>query len=262
MKPFLVALWVEALKARRSLVPLLTALGFSLAPLAGGLFMFILQDPVRARTMGIISTKAQLTAGTADWPALLGLLAQATAGGGAMLFAIVTAWVFGREFSDHTTKELLALPTPRAAIVAGKFVVIVFWTAGLAALVFGLGLAVGAVIGLPGWSAALVQRSAVDLVITWSLTLALMPLVALLASAGRGYLPPLGWAIFTLALAQIAAATGWGDWFPWAVPALYSAAASPRSAQVGLHSIIVVTLACAVGLACTFGWWRTADQTR
>jgi ABC-2 type transport system permease protein len=257
---YLAALWAEALKARRSLVPWLTALGFSLAPLAGGLFMFILQDPVRARTMGIISAKAQLTAGTADWPAMLGLLAQAAAGGGTMLFAIVTAWVFGREFSDHTAKELLALPTPRAAIVAGKFVVIVIWTAGLAALVFGLGLAVGAVVGLPGWSAALIQRSAVDVVIIWSLTLGLMPFVALLASAGRGYLPPIGWAIFTLALAQLAAATGWGDWFPWAVPVLFSTPG--RSAQIGPHSYVVVVLAGVVGLVSVFRWWHSADQTR
>jgi ABC-2 type transport system permease protein len=256
----LAALWAESLKARRSLVPWLTALGFSLAPLAGGLFMFILQDPVRARTMGIISAKAQLMAGTADWPAMLSLLAQAAAGGGMILFAIITAWVFGREFSDHTAKELLALPTPRAAIVTGKFIVIVVWSAGLAALVFVLGLIVGAAVGLPGWPAALIQRSAVDIVIIWSLTLALMPFVALLASAGRGYLPPIGWAILTMALAQLAAATGWGDWFPWAVPVLFSAPA--RSAQVGLHSYIVVALTGAVGLASVFGWWRSADQTR
>ena len=108
---FLAALWAEALKARRSKVPWLTALGFSLAPLVGGLFMIILKDPERARSMGLISAKAQLAAGVADWPTFFGLLAQATAVGGAMLFTIVTAWVFGREFSDHTAKELLALPT-------------------------------------------------------------------------------------------------------------------------------------------------------
>ena len=37
------AIWVELLKARRSKMPLLTALAFSLAPLAGGFFMFILK---------------------------------------------------------------------------------------------------------------------------------------------------------------------------------------------------------------------------
>src|SRR5215210_5366214 len=104
MTLFRAALWAEALKARRSKVPWLTALGFSLAPLVGGLFMIILKDPERARSMGLISAKAQL-AGVADWPTLLNMLTQATAVGGALLFALVTAWVFGREFSEHTAKE-------------------------------------------------------------------------------------------------------------------------------------------------------------
>ena len=99
MRHGLAALWAESLMARRSKVPWLTAFGFSLAPLMGGLFMVILKDPARARSMGLISTKAQLTAGVADWPTFLGVLAQATAVGGAMLFALVTAWVFGREFA-------------------------------------------------------------------------------------------------------------------------------------------------------------------
>ena len=76
--------------------------------------MIILKDPEAARSMGLISTKAQLAAGVADWPAFFGMLAQAIAIGGAIVFAILTAWVFGREFSDRTAKELLALPTSRA----------------------------------------------------------------------------------------------------------------------------------------------------
>jgi ABC-2 type transport system permease protein len=107
MMLFRAALWAEVLKARRSKVPLLTALGFSLAPLVGGLFMVILKDPERARSWGLISTKAHLSAGVADWPTFLGLLAQATAVGGALLFTIVTTWVFGREFADHTVKSCL-----------------------------------------------------------------------------------------------------------------------------------------------------------
>src|SRR4051794_27608721 len=120
MTLFRAALWAEALKARRSKVPWLTALGFSLAPLVGGLFMIILKDPQRARSMGLISAKAQLAAGVADWPTMLSLLAQATAVGGGLLFTLVTTWVFGREFSNHMAKELLALSTSRAAIVAAK----------------------------------------------------------------------------------------------------------------------------------------------
>jgi ABC-2 type transport system permease protein len=253
MTLFRAALWAETLKACRSKVPWLTALGFSLAPLVGGLFMIILKDPERARSMELITAKAQI-AGVADWPTLLNMLTQATAVGGALLFALVTAWVFGREFSDHTAKELLALPPPRAAIVGAKFVVVTLWATGLTALVFAIGLVVGAAVGLPGWSRALLWRAASDLVVTAGLTLALMSPVALLASAGRGYLPPLGWAILTLFLAQILAAIGWGAWFPWAVPALFSGLAGPRGMQIGLQSYVVVGLTFAAGLAGTFAW--------
>jgi ABC-2 type transport system permease protein len=262
MTQFHAALWAEALKARRSKVPLFTALGFSLAPLVGGLFMVILKDPERARSWGLISAKAHLAAGVADWPTFLGLLAQATAVGGALLFTIVTTWVFGREFADRTVKELLALPTPRAAIVGAKFSVVVLWAAILTILVFGLGLVVGAAVGLPGWSLALMWRGASDLLITAGLTIALMPLIALVASAGRGYLPPLGWAFFTMFLAQIVAAIGWGAWFPWSVPALFSELAGPRATQIGVQSYVVVVLTLAVSLAGTFAWWQHADQTR
>ena len=259
---FRAALWGEMLKARRSHVPWLAALGFSLVPLVGGLFMVILKDPERARSMGLISAKAQLTVGVADWPTLLSLLAQATAVGGALLFTLVTAWVFGREFSDHTAKELLALPTPRAAIVGAKLTVVGVWALTLTAIVFALGLVVGAAVGLPGWSWSLGWRAAGDLLVTSGLVLMLMPPVALLASAGRGYLPPLGWAFLTLFLAQILAAIGWGDWFPWSVPALYSELAGPRASQLGLQSYVVVVATCAAGLAGTFAWWRSADHTR
>ena len=70
------ALWAETLKLRRSKVPLFTAAGFSIAPLVGGLFMIILKDPAAARSMGLISTKAQLVGGVADWTMFFSILAQ------------------------------------------------------------------------------------------------------------------------------------------------------------------------------------------
>lgn len=262
MSYFLAALRTEHLKLRRSRLPLLAALGFSLAPLMGGLFMLILKDPARARAIGLLGAKAQLTAGVADWPTFFGLLAQATAVGGSMVFAVVTAWVFGREFADGTAKELLAIPTPREAIVGAKFLAVALATLSLSALVFVIGLAVGAAVEMPGWSAALLWRAALEVGATTGLTLALMSPVALLASAGRGYLPPLGWAILTVFLAQIVAATGWGGWFPWSVPPLFSGIAGPRAGQIGGHSLLLVALTSAAGLVATFAWWRLADHER
>jgi ABC-2 type transport system permease protein len=262
MKNFLSAFWTEALKTRRSKVPFFTTLGFLILPLVGGLFMIILKDPENAKSMGLISAKAQLTAGTADWSSFFGILSQGVAVGGAILFAIITAWVFGREFSDRTAKELLALPTPRESIIGAKFIVIAAWTFGLSLLIFGLGLIVGYLVVIPGWSKELLRSAFIDVLGSAILTITLLPFVALFASIGRGYLPAFGWAILTVAMAQIVAVTGWGDWFPWAVPALFSGAAGPRAELLGLHSYVTVLLTSLLGLAATFYWWRNADQTR
>jgi ABC-2 type transport system permease protein len=262
MNAFLAALWAEALKARRSKMTLLTAAGFLILPFAGGLFMIILKNPEQARAMGLISTKARIVAGVADWPSFLAILLQGVAGGGAILFALITAWVFGREFSDHTVKELLALPTPRWAIVAAKFVVTALWILALTLMVFIVGLGVGNAVDIPGWSPALGWMSFWTALGTSLLTFMLMPLVAVFASSGRGYLPPLGWTIFALAFANLISILGWGDWFPWAVPLLVSGMVKPDADQVGLHGYLVVLLAFLVGVVATFAWWRSADQTR
>jgi len=267
MNAFLAALWAEMLKARRSRVPLLSAAAFLLLPIMGGLFMVIMKDPERARAMGLIGAKAQLlTAGAADWPTYLDFLAVGTAAMGALLFAFITAWVFGREFSDRTAKELLALPTRRWVIVAAKFALVALWILGLTLLLFVTGLGVGAVVGMPGWSLQLVWTSFRSLMITALLNFMLMPFVAFFARAGRGYMPPLGWAVLTMGLAQVAGLMGWGSWFPWAVPGLYSMMFSmmygQRAEPLGLNSYVVVALTFVAGLAGTVIWWRSADQSR
>jgi ABC-type transport system involved in multi-copper enzyme maturation permease subunit len=262
MKNFASALWTETLKMRRSKVLLFTSIGFFILPLVGGLFMIILKDPAAAKSMGLITAKAQITAGRADWTGYFGFLAQGISMGGMILFSIVTTWIFGREFSDHTVKELLALPTARETIITAKFIVIIAWSVLITLLVFGTSLVIGALVVLPGWSSELLQTSFTDIIGGAVLTIPLIAFVALLAGIGRGYLPPFGWMILTLVLANIAAVMGWGDWFPWAIPALFSGAAGPRTEWLGIHSYFVLILAGLIGFAATYRWWRTADQTR
>jgi ABC-2 type transport system permease protein len=255
------AIGVELLKARRSKMPLLTALGFALAPLVGGFFMIVLKDPELARRVGIINAKAQLVAGSADWQTYLGFLAQAAAIGGFILFSFISSWVFGREWAEHTVKDLLALPTSRSAIVLAKFVVIVCWSTALTTLIYCIGLGVGTAIALPPTSAETFWQGTLTLAIAACLTIALATPIAFFASAGRGYLPPLGVAILAIILAQVIAAVGWGEYFPWSVPALYAGAAGPAYAQLGTISYALVMLTGLVGLIGTWVWWEWADQT-
>lgn len=256
------ALWTEGLKIRRSKVPLLSFIGFSIAPLVSGLFMIILKNPAAARNMGLISSKAQLMAGTAEWISLFSILSQAIGIGGMLVFAILASWIFGREFSDHTVKELLALPTPRSTIVMIKFFYLLIIGVGIILWLFLGGLLIGHLVDIPGWSVNLAFRAFGVTLLSGVLTLFLMTPIAFLASAGKGFLPPLGFAIFTLILAQIAGATGWGGWFPWSVPAMLAQFTGPAVEQIDTSSFIIVILTSLIGFCGTIYWWRVADQTK
>jgi ABC-2 type transport system permease protein len=250
------AVWVEMLKARRSRMPLLTALGFALIPLALGFFMIILKDPELARRAGLITVKARITMGTADWQTYLSFLAQAIAAGGMILFGLVSIWVFGREYSDHTIQDLLALPTSRSTIVLAKFVVIALWSILLSVMIFLIGYAVGVAVALPQVPMQVILQGGVTLAIAACLSIVLLPATAFFASAGHGYLPPIGFVILAVFLAQIITVTGRGEYFPWAIPALYT-----QGETLGTASYLIVILTGIAGLAGTFAWWELADQT-
>jgi ABC-2 type transport system permease protein len=249
------AVWVELLKARRSKIPLLTALGISLIPLGGGFFMIVLKDPEMARQMGLISAKAQITMGVADWPTYINFLITAAAMG-IIFFSFVVSWVFGREYTDRTVKDLLALPTSRSAIVFAKFVVIAVWSAGLTVLMALVGMCVGTLVGLPPVSLQVILQGGTTMAITACLTIALVTPIAFFASAGHGYLAPMAFALLVMGLSQFVGLAGWGEYFPWAIPAVYS-----QSGEIGWVSIVIVILTCLAGLAATFAWWELADQT-
>ena len=246
-------------------MPLLTLVAFSLAPLAGGFFMFVLKDPQLAQRMGVISMKAQIVAGTGprlrgDWLTYMSILAQAIAIGGILLFSLITSWVFGREYADHTISDLLALPTPRSTIVLAKFGLVMLWSILLTTAIILIGLGVGMLLDLPQAPAELLQQSTITLAVTAVLTILLLTPIAFVASAGRGYQPPMGAAILTLILAQLVAAAGWGEYFPWSIPALYSGMAGPANADLGAASFLIVALVGLAGLLATLAWWELADQ--
>lgn len=259
MKMLLASLWVEGLKMRKSKMIWITCLSLSLAPMMGGFFMFVLKNPELAKASGLLGAKAHI-AGKADWPSYFSLLAQAIAVGGILVFGFVTSWVFGREYSDRTVKDLLALPVPRSTIVIAKYIVIFIWCAVLSLIVFVLGLLIGTIVDLPMWSFDVASHGLRVFGVSGLLTIALSTPVAFFASYGRGYLAPLGFVVFAVVIAQIIAAIGHGYYFPWSIPALYSNIAGTTTEPLGIMSYVIILVTCIAGLAGTISWWSHADH--
>jgi ABC-type transport system involved in multi-copper enzyme maturation permease subunit len=260
MAKLFAALWAEYLKIKRSRILWLTILAFSIAPLMGALFVFIIRNPELAHNAQSLAVKAQMVSFSADWPSFLGILSQAIGVGGVLVFGFVASWVFGREYSDHTAKDLLALPVSRSAIVLSKMMAIFLWCLALSLTVLLLGLALGFMINLPGWPGLVLFAHLKTFFITAFLTFLLCPPVAFFASMGRGYLAPLGFVVFVLVMGQIIAALGLGAYFPWAVPGLFSGMAGAEQAQIPGFSYIILVMTSLTGFLGTLIWWHFADQ--
>ncbi|MFI7482338.1 ABC transporter permease [Kocuria sp. M1R5S2] len=254
------ALRAESLKLRRSRVPWATAGAMVLMALVGAFFMYVLLDVDRARTLGLLGAKAQFAGGGADWTGHLALTAQAVSVGGLVVFGTASIWLFGREFADRTVTDLLALPTSRTSVVAAKLVLGLVWCLALTALLIGLVLGLGALLGLPGWSPGVVLHGTGTILAAGLLTAVLSAGYGLAASVGRGYLPAVGVLFVTVLAAQVVAAAGHGAWFPWAVPAVLAGTAGPEQpvGWAGIASVLVVGAGSAVVTAL---WWERADHT-
>jgi ABC-2 type transport system permease protein len=257
MKTLANMIWVELRKVLRSRVPYFTALGFLMMPLIGALLIFIFKDPQLARKLGLLGVKASLVLVTADWTGYLTLLVEFTALGGFFFFCLAISWTFGREFTDGTLKDLLAVPVPRFNIILAKFIVSALWCTGLIVETTIVGVMLGAVIQLPGGSPAVILHGTGLLAVTAVMSITLTMPFGFFASVGRGYLLPIGIAILTLILGNLSITLGWGEYFPWAVPALVL-----QEARITPFSYGLVVLTGLAGVAGTYLWWKYADQNR
>lgn len=258
MNYFLTVLQTEGLKIWKSKVIWITMLAFTIAPLMAGFFMFVLKDPELAKDSGLLGAKAQI-AGEANWPSYISLHGQIIAVGGLLIFGFVTSWIFGREYVDKTAKDLLALPYSRSVIVMAKFFAACITNVLLCIYIVALGFLFGWLIGLPEWSVEVLSDGLWTLLIVMLLTIALSAPVAFFASYGGGYLAPLGFVIITLVLSQIVAAAGFGEYFPWSVPALYSGVVA-EGYVLGWNSVLVVLITSVLGFFGTLYCWLFMDQ--
>ncbi|MBK6283492.1 MAG: ABC transporter permease [Draconibacterium sp.] len=257
------AFTAEIIKNRHSTITLVTFIAFSLAPLFGGVFMFLMKDNGTEGLSGAFQAKATLLSFEANWNSFLGLLSQAVGVGGVLIFGFVASWLFGREYSDGTAKDLLSLPISRAKIINAKFIYYILWCTALILSNLILGLLIGLVLHLPGWSAEIFVNNLIIYFVTTVLIILLNTPIAFFAIFGKGYMSPLGFVAILLVLAQIFGALGFGNYFPWAIPGIYSGSGgADMKAGLNFFSFLIIGFTSVIGYFGTIFWWKYADQTK
>jgi ABC-2 type transport system permease protein len=260
MISFLAALWAEGLKIIRSGVFWFSVLFFIFIPLMTGLLMFVQIHPEISGKLGMIGTKAaMLRFGEPCWQNYFALLTQTIAAIGLVGYGFVTSWVFGREYSDKTAKDILSLPVSRSFIVLAKFTVVLIWSIILTITFFSFSLLSGEIAGISGWSYQILFKYSCTFTRVSFLTMLLCTPVAFFASFGRGYLPPISFIILTLILANFIGFVGLGPYFPWAIPGILSVPPT-EDMQINTTSYIILILTGIAGYIGTLLWWNYADQ--
>lgn len=193
--------------------------------------------------------------GDINWQMYLTELLNNLAALGLIGYTFIAAWVFGREFTDKTIKDLLAKPISRSQIVMSKLLVILAWNVLLSLYMFAIGLAVGDVLGLTGWSADLIWNIFFRFIITSLLFIGVTTPGTFLANVSKGYLAPLGLILVIVIFSSVMASLGFAPYFPWTIPSVFLSTGS-----LNLSSIIILASTRVAGIVGTFAWWRFAEQ--
>lgn len=165
---------------------------------------------------------------------------------GSVGFGILASWVFAREYTDGTFKDLLALPVSRANIVLGKLIAIEITELMIVAvsllliliseyLIFGVA---------PRGSLLIAALAKTEVAFIYDVLLAF--LWPLLASLFRSALLPMSLAFISLIIDVMFAPQQIGQYIPWAIPGFYLAHADLNLAA----SKIII---CAIGFVGIYG---------
>jgi hypothetical protein len=170
-------------------------------------------------------------------------------------FSFTSAWVFGREYTDKTIKDLIVKPIPKSYSVLSKFIVITIWNILIALFTFALITIAGSFIGVNGSSGSSILQFFGTFMLTSVLIMAVSSTSALIANITKGYLAPIG-VIFVIIIASNAVVQlGLGPYFPWTIPVLLT-----KGVDIGFISYSILVLTAIVGFAGTVAWWRFAEH--
>lgn len=214
----------------------------------------------------VFATASEISAERISWPEFfnLGSMAMGT-WYGILLFGLIAAFVFGREYAEGVAPNMMTVPTRREYFVIAKLIMLAVWVAVLAILAVFAQAVWAAVLGLDGFTWSAVREGAGDMLTVALLIFLTLPLVALVAVASRGVFAPMIFSAIAFSAAMIGGIAGWGDWLPWAMPTAIGGTFLGPVVAGRLPELTAWSWAIAVGVfvsgtAAVVAWVNRADS--
>ncbi len=261
MTQLLPALYSEMVKVIRSKVLPITIIFFVFIGAMMSILMLAAKHPEITGASAILSTKASFIS-EASWTAYFSLLQQLVLVLSLLGPGVVIIWLFGREYTDRTLKEIMALPVSRTTLATAKFITGFTWSFILVICLLATALIAGSFIGLSGIKEVNITSQTMSMIMVSILTITLTTPFAFITCAARGLLLPIALIILVMIITQFLFA-GFPEatrWFPWAIPALYSGVTDDILPYTGYSGLLVVAATSAAGIFATIEWWKRSDH--
>ena len=176
-----------------------------------------------------------------------------------LLFSIIIAYLFGREYNEHTLKTMLTVPISRGKFLASKYIMFLIWILILTVVTSVTTLAFGFIAGLTGFTVQLFINSLAELLFSNILLfLTFSPFVFLSLFITNMGPAMIGGASLTLVNLLVEGQT-WAPYVPWTCPYLISSG-EIADYSVGLMTPYIMIMATfLVGIVISYVYFTKKD---
>ncbi|HDX9580439.1 TPA: ABC transporter permease [Bacillus pseudomycoides] len=239
-------LYTELLKLKRSNMFLVSIIGAAVAP-----FMIILAFYIEMKT------KPSATPASFD-VLFLNVNMYIIVFMGVLLYGVVTAYLFNREYTENTLKNLLTIPVSRFHFIMSKFILLFIWIMALTTFAWGLTLLFGLLGGFPGLSIPLAFQFLVKFLLGGGFLFILSSPTVLLTLVMKTYVPPIILTIVVAMVNVLTASSEHKDLFPWTA-ALDIVNNELQPTYPPEYSYVIIAATAIIGFITTLLYFKKVD---
>lgn len=238
-------LYTELLKLKRSKMFLVSMIGASAAPI----MMFIAYlSQMKKDPNAVIPFETAFYNTNLNIMLLLGVL----------LYGVITAYLFNREFVEDTLKNLLTIPVSRVALLISKLLMLLLWILLLTMVAWVLTLVLGFMIKTDGLSASVLLKSIQDYVLGALLMFLLSTLTIWVTFLFKNYVPTIMFtAVITLGNVTVIS-SDYKAIFPWSA-AHVIVSHSYVAEYPPLYSILAIGMTSIIGFVASIVYFNRLD---
>ena len=177
---------------------------------------------------------------------------------GNMLFALITTYIFNREFEEDTLKNLLTIPVGRIKLIISKLVVLFIWIILILLCSYLAVYILGTITGFVGLTINMMLKYLQKYVFTGFLLYLLMPTIILITIVFKNYVPPLAFSIFITMGVVIFGQSKYLSFYPWGIPVLLTIDSQEIAYPIS-YSWIIILGVFTISLIINFFYFKNKD---